>query len=369
MPQRRTLTDDRLSDDTVKHPPVPDETVRMRADGPAPDGGPALRPVDGSRRHPPGDPRLAARRTGPRPGASRTPAPSVARPSRPRPRPTTGTPRRSTARPTSTPRATTRTTRPPTLSAVPDEVRRRRTGHSRRPPAGDEPPGLGLPRPWWRRRAVLVPAGAVAVLAGAYGGDLLLSSGDIPRSTVVAGVDIGGLSPADAATHPREEAGAAGGGRPHRGRRRRAVRPRPRRPPASRSTSTRTVDAADDQPLNPWTRLTTLFGDREVDPVIGTDADRARRAARGDRHSGRPRTGGRHDRHRRHDPERGRSRGRPHPRPRRAPPRPSPPRSPPVRDPTTPIELPVDVAHGARGQGRGPAGARRDRHARRCPRR
>jgi vancomycin resistance protein YoaR len=32
-----------------------------------------------------------------------------------------------------------------------------------------------------------------------------------------------------------------------------------------------TVDAADDQPLNPWTRLVTLFGDREVEPVITTD--------------------------------------------------------------------------------------------------
>ena len=29
-----------------------------------------------------------------------------------------------------------------------------------------------------------------------------------------------------------------------------------------------TVDAADDQPLNPWTRLITLFSDREVEPVI-----------------------------------------------------------------------------------------------------
>ena len=37
MPQHPTL-----SDDTVKHDPVPDETVRMRTDGPAPDGGPQL---------------------------------------------------------------------------------------------------------------------------------------------------------------------------------------------------------------------------------------------------------------------------------------------------------------------------------------
>src|SRR6185312_4115525 len=47
--------------------------------------------------------------------------------------------------------------------------------------------GGGPRRPWWRRRAVLTPAAAVVVLAGAYGADLLLSSGDIPRHTVVAG--------------------------------------------------------------------------------------------------------------------------------------------------------------------------------------
>src|SRR4051795_7064405 len=41
MPQHDTL-----SDDTVAHDPLPDETVRMRADGPAPDGGPAQPPVD-----------------------------------------------------------------------------------------------------------------------------------------------------------------------------------------------------------------------------------------------------------------------------------------------------------------------------------
>ena len=40
MPQHPTL-----SDDTVKHEPLPDETVRMRADGPAPDGGPSASPA------------------------------------------------------------------------------------------------------------------------------------------------------------------------------------------------------------------------------------------------------------------------------------------------------------------------------------
>ena len=40
------------------------------------------------------------------------------------------------------------------------------------PRPGDEPPAGEGRGPWWRRRAVLVPAGAVAVLAAAYGADL-----------------------------------------------------------------------------------------------------------------------------------------------------------------------------------------------------
>src|SRR5215218_9328430 len=52
------------------------------------------------------------------------------------------------------------------------------------PPPGDEATGDGPRGPWWRRRAVLIPAGAVALLAVAYGADLLISSGDIPRNTV-----------------------------------------------------------------------------------------------------------------------------------------------------------------------------------------
>jgi vancomycin resistance protein YoaR len=138
------------------------------------------------------------------------------------------------------------------------------------PPPGGEPPAADSRGPWWRRRTVLVPAGAVAVLAAVYGADLLVSSGDIPRSTVVAGVDIGGLSPAAATTAlekqlaPRVQAD------------RTLVADDVRSPldPAAAGLSLdvhRTVDAADHQPLNPWTRLTSLFGDREVEPVIATD--------------------------------------------------------------------------------------------------
>jgi vancomycin resistance protein YoaR len=135
------------------------------------------------------------------------------------------------------------------------------------PPPGDEPPASGSRGPWWRRRAVLVPAGAVAVLAAAYGADLAISSGDIPRSTVVAGIDIGGLSPSAAATTlerelaPRVDA-------EHQ------VRADDVTAPFSPATAgitldvDATIDSADDQPLNPWTRLTSFFGDREVEPTF-----------------------------------------------------------------------------------------------------
>ena len=45
---------------------------------------------------------------------------------------------------------------------------------------------------------MLVPAAAVLALGAAYGVDLLGAGGDVPRGTVVAGVDLGGLSPAAA---------------------------------------------------------------------------------------------------------------------------------------------------------------------------
>ncbi|UOY02031.1 hypothetical protein [Blastococcus sp. PRF04-17] len=73
------------------------------------------------------------------------------------------------------------------------------------PPPGADPAGEGPRGPWWRRRAVLVPAGALVLLGTAYGADLLVSDGEIPRSTVVAGVDISGLSPAAAASVLEQE--------------------------------------------------------------------------------------------------------------------------------------------------------------------
>ncbi|SET25883.1 VanW family protein [Geodermatophilus poikilotrophus] len=128
--------------------------------------------------------------------------------------------------------------------------------------------GAGQPRrPWWRRPAVVTPVAAVGVLAAAYGVDLLATGGDVPRNTVVAGVDLGGLSPAaaterlDTELAPRVVADHVVVADDVEGT----------LSPATAGITLDvegTVDAATEQPLNPWTRLVTLASDREVAPVI-----------------------------------------------------------------------------------------------------
>ncbi len=140
-------------------------------------------------------------------------------------------------------------------------------------PAGDATDPATPPRgdgPWWRRRAALVPAAAVLGLALLYGADLLVAGDDVPRHTVVAGVDLGGLSPAAAADRltdqlaPRVTADRTLVADDVQG----VLHP----PAAGIALDVPgTVDAAADQPLNPWTRLTTLVTDRDVDPVLTTD--------------------------------------------------------------------------------------------------
>ncbi|MGY1781720.1 VanW family protein [Geodermatophilus sp. SYSU D01036] len=134
-------------------------------------------------------------------------------------------------------------------------------------PGGPGEPPAGTRRPGWRRPAVLAPVGLLAVLGLAWGADVLVAGDDVPRNTVVAGVDVGGLSPAAAADRLEQD-----------------LAPRVAADhvvvaddvEATLSPATAgitldvdaTVDAADDQPLNPWTRLVSLFTEREVDPVI-----------------------------------------------------------------------------------------------------
>jgi vancomycin resistance protein YoaR len=114
---------------------------------------------------------------------------------------------------------------------------------------------------------VLAPVGLLALLGGAYGVDLLVAGDDVPRNTVVAGVEIGGLSRAAAATE-LEERLAPRISADH------AVVADDVEAVLSPATAgialdvDATVDAADDQPLAPWTRLASLFGERAVPPVI-----------------------------------------------------------------------------------------------------
>jgi len=250
-----------------QHPPAHDETVRMRGDGP--DGRPqpdAGRPAPGAVTHEPdefNDTRPVTRDwllgAPDVPGQPPTPAPAVQPPA-----PVTADDDYSTqAFDMAAPPAATDTEAEP--AALPSSEAAADTSDG--PPPGDEPPAGGSRGPWWRRRAVLVPVGTVAVLAAAYGIDLAISSGDIPRSTVVAGVDIGGLSPAAAASAleselaPRVDA-------EHQ------VRADDVEAPFSPATAgitldvDATIDSADDQPLNPWTRLTSFVSDREVEPTF-----------------------------------------------------------------------------------------------------
>ena len=285
----------------------------MRTDGPAPDGGPRIA-VD------------AADDTRPvtRDWLLGAPDPDAApggRDAAPPARPTTGAPRRFDRTPADdstvaiAPQEDDETDDP---RRGPDRGgRRRRHRHPRRPAARatSRPRTVRAGRGGAAAR-VLVPAGAIAVLAAAYGVDLLASSGDIPRSTVVAGVDIGGLSPAAAASAleeklaPRVQADhtvvaddvesplspATAG---HHARRRRHRRRR-RRPAA--------------EPVDPAGRPCSATA--RCAPVITGDETALDAQIETHRRAGRPRPGGRDDHHRRHDAARRRPRGRPHARPR-----------------------------------------------------
>jgi vancomycin resistance protein YoaR len=136
-------------------------------------------------------------------------------------------------------------------------------------PIDHEPPDGSLP-PLWGRRRVLVPLLVLAALAMVYGVDLLISNGSVARSTVVAGVDIGGLSPAAAARALEKNLG------PRMAADRTVVADdvEATLSPAAAGITLdvdATVDRSDDQPLNPWTRLVTLFADRDVEPVLSVD--------------------------------------------------------------------------------------------------
>ncbi|WP_219413865.1 VanW family protein [Pseudonocardia nigra] len=137
------------------------------------------------------------------------------------------------------------------------------------PPTADaDGPGGGERRR--RRRPLLIVAAVVGVLALLYVGDLLLSSGSVPRGVTVAGVRIGGLGMAEAEQRLRS-----------------AIEPRTTQPVAVTVGPARseldptaagltvdwagTLEQAGTQPLNPITRITSFFTTRDVAPVTTAD--------------------------------------------------------------------------------------------------
>jgi vancomycin resistance protein YoaR len=121
-----------------------------------------------------------------------------------------------------------------------------------------------------RRRALLITGVVVAALGLLYGGDLLFSSGSMPRGVTVVGVPVGGIALGNAEQTLRAQ-----------------IEPRTAQPvPVTIGEAKTTVDPrtaglsvdwpatvarAGAQPLNPVTRITSLFTSREVGVVTRSD--------------------------------------------------------------------------------------------------
>jgi hypothetical protein len=119
-------------------------------------------------------------------------------------------------------------------------------------------------------RTGIFVAAALGLLALAYFIDLAMSSGKVPRGVTVAGVSVGGITRVAAEQRLREQ-----------------LEPRLSHPitleagdvnatlnPARAGLTldwAATVEQAGKQPLNPWTRLSSLWRTREISVVTATD--------------------------------------------------------------------------------------------------
>ncbi|PXY20673.1 VanW family protein [Prauserella muralis] len=136
---------------------------------------------------------------------------------------------------------------------------------------GDGTPGRNL------RKPALIAAGVFGALVLAYGADLLVTSGDVPRGVTVAGVEVGGLSHSQAEDRLRQE-----------------IEPRMNQPVSYTAGDVRdsfdpkaaglaldwpsTLEQAGDQPLNPITRITSFFTTREVGVVTQAEPNQLENA-------------------------------------------------------------------------------------------
>ena len=126
-------------------------------------------------------------------------------------------------------------------------------------------------RPRRGRRRVLVLAAVVGALGLLYGADLLLTSGSVPRGVTVAGISVGSMGLADAEQRLQDEISS------------RASAPIPvtvgdargEIDPAAAGLAIdwdATMERTGSQPLNPITRITSFFTEREVGVVSTADS-------------------------------------------------------------------------------------------------
>ncbi|GAA1223221.1 VanW family protein [Prauserella halophila] len=152
-------------------------------------------------------------------------------------------------------------------------------------PTGPSPDDTGGAAPGGTRGAalgrartpLLVAAAVLGVLALVYVADVFATSGDVPRGTVVASVDVGGMNRSDAEDKLRSE-----------------LEPRMTQPVQYRAGDVdnefdpqqaglrlnwkETLDRAGDQPLNPFSRIASLFTEREVDVATETERNQLENA-------------------------------------------------------------------------------------------
>lgn len=145
------------------------------------------------------------------------------------------------------------------------------------PPTGAEPNGsdAGGER---RNRRSLIRAGVVAGIAAGvllllYIGDLAFSSGQVPRGTVVAGVHVGGMDQAAAEQRLRTELGP-GLDDPIKLRVGKATASIDPEQAGLSMDWGATLDKAGSQPLNPFTRIASLFTTHEITPVSNVQHDK-----------------------------------------------------------------------------------------------
>ncbi|MCP2276464.1 Vancomycin resistance protein YoaR, contains peptidoglycan-binding and VanW domains [Nocardia amikacinitolerans] len=135
-------------------------------------------------------------------------------------------------------------------------------------------PGPGESGPWWRISAIRragIAAGAVIAVGGlGYAVDAVLSSGDVPRGVVVAGIDVGGMDVDEADAKLRASLdGRAGQELPLQ-----IGDVRAELTPSAAGLAVDwegTWDRIGGQPINPFARVVSFFGTREVSVASTVD--------------------------------------------------------------------------------------------------